>query len=677
MSENDLDHGLQALQQGNKEAAVNFLSKYVSENPKSEVGWLWLGHSLDDPEKRKYCYQRVLKLAPTNQEALSHLGKIEVREFSHHSELVEKQNPQAETPEKLIKDQKPTKPKKKDSYVMWSLIGFVGLIVLVGTPLLFAASKLQRSSPTPTQIPTRTLSPTPQNTFTPTLTRTPTTIPTITATINLSALATPLIAQAESLFSQSKYSEAIQTLNQAIIYSPNSDKAYYLRANGYYKLLKNLHNLSEYQDYVYSGLADIDQAIALEPTIGDYYALRQNLLISLVGITDYRADRSHLNNISAENALIAWNLGSTLEEYNDRNYVIDLIYAERCEEALPITQQMIKKTDPKDSSITGLYHIQSVAYICLNKVNEAITMVKKSMVNPLGTEYKKYLLASYLYQAGQNKEALEIMNGLIEVTPNYGGERYYLRAAIEYELGEKELAQDDLYTGASNTWAHIGLYSYIMGKLAIDDGRTEEGIRLLQEAEATLEVWYNPLRKKLIAELEGLGVSPLQITPSIMAGVTSIPTVIPQPTSSLKISTPIPGLNYPSGIENAIVFNPQIGAGKIVLKSNDYPLLLLQPIEAVNFKYVRKIIFNVASFTETEPPSIQIYMYDPYQGGWRMISPIWGENEAPSPEDLVYPTGDMIFAIRNYGQETVTIDNLTVTIFLETKAGKILKIGPE
>ena len=50
-----------------------------------------------------------------------------------------------------------------------------------------------------------------------------------------------------------------------------------------------------------------------------------------------------------------------------------------------------------------------------------------------------------------------------------------------------------------------------------------------------------------------------------------------------------------------------------------------------------------------------------------MLGTVWGENAVENPEDLVYPTGDMIIAIRNYGTTTVTIDNLTITIVFESR----------
>lgn len=674
MVDNNLDQGLTAFQKGDKALAVAHFSKYVTENPGSEIGWLWLGHSLDDLDKRKYCYNRVLQINPSNQEAKKSLNSLLNQQFTAPNPPSKKVAP------KTIPEKEPIKTNNNKTlvYLIWGIIGFISAAFIIGFSFLIILNNKVSANNIETTPSLIALAVTPSETLTPANTKTPTSSPTITATSDFSVLAGPYIAQAEVQISQKQYAQAIQSLDQAINLNPNSDKAYFLRATSYYKLLENQRSQTEFQDYVDYGLDDIDKAISIEPAIGEYYMLRQDLLIKFVGNLDYRADRFHVNSYAAENALMAWGLGvSTTSTGVDRIYVIDLIYAGKCDEGLEKSQQLIDQTSPQDTTITGLYHIQSNAYICLGEINEAIKMVNKSMVNPLGMEWKKHLLATYLYQAGRNKEALEIINELIEASPNYGGERYYLRAAIEYELGNKEQAEEDLYIGAGNTWFHAGLYSYVLGKLALEDGRTEEGMYLLQNAEATLEVLYNPLREKILKELKTLGIPPLEITPSVFVDVTSIPTIVPRPTSSIKASTPIPGMNYPSGIENAIIFDPKTGAGKIVLKPGDYPLLVFQPSESIKFKNVKKIVFNVASFTETTSPSIQIAIYHP-DGAWRIMDNlIWGENEMPNPVGVVYPTGSMVFAIRNYGAENVTIDNLTVTVFLETENGESIKLGPE
>ena len=40
MADNNLDQGITAFQKGDKALAVTHFSKYVIENPGSEIGWL-------------------------------------------------------------------------------------------------------------------------------------------------------------------------------------------------------------------------------------------------------------------------------------------------------------------------------------------------------------------------------------------------------------------------------------------------------------------------------------------------------------------------------------------------------------------------------------------------------------------------------------------------------------
>jgi len=687
---NYLELGLQAAQRGDKAKAISYLSKYVLENPKSEDGWLWLGDCLTDIEKRSYCYNRVIELNPEHREAqhklaqlaqpvskaygLDGLGKVETPSPRHNNKT--KKQPRNET-------------RSKVKFALLGIVGFIGALIIIGIPLIYLLLKLWPASSLPATIPAVSRSSTPQQTNTVTPTHTPTLTPTLAATSDMSGMVDSLLAQAESLNTQGNYAEAVQTLNQAITYAPNSDKAYYLRASSYYHLLEHQRVLSEYQDYVLAGLKDVDSAIAIQPGIGDYYSLREELLVSLLSIMDYRADRIHLNDYAIENDIAAIALGATLQEYPDRTYASDLIFAERCDQAVQLLQGLIDTTDPKDSSIGGLYHLQSRAYICLGNIDKAVSLVKKSMFNNLNMEIKNELLATYLFQDGQEEQALKLMDDLLKANPYYGGERYYLRAAINYKLGNREQAENDVETGAGNTWFHAGLYSYVLGKMALDDGDTEEGIQLLQNAEATLDVLYTPLRKQILIDLKELGAVPLVVTPSVMEDATSIPTIVPGPTarpleititptapSQRSEATPIPGLNYPPDVDNAVLVDPKTGTGSIILRANDFIMFRFQPSEPYEVKTVKNVIINLPPFdAETDNPTLQISMYD-YKGGWKFLDPAWGDNPVYAPQDVVYPTGDMIIAVRNYGSSPVATGSLTVTIIFESKDGKIIQIGP-
>jgi tetratricopeptide (TPR) repeat protein len=700
MPENNLDLGIQAALRGDNEKATIYLSKVVSEDPASEEGWLWLGHVLSETDKRKYCYERVLKVNPANKDARQKLIELDEQTNRDALKKVPLQNDNAGESKGKLEGEESTKTGKFNP-VLLSVLGVIAGLLLCGLPLfwlyssgfLFPASienspsLVTPSTTTPVSSPTQTATATQLPSATTTRSPFPTATQDVSATEKAGvSLVSSLISQAEVMILGGQYAEAIPLLDRAIALAPDLDEPYYLRAKCYFHLLENSNIFSEFQDYISLGMKDIDQAIALRSEDGNYYALRQSILNEFAGNLDYQVDRSAVNKLVLENARMALDLGTT-EDFPDRIYANALINNDRCEEAKKMLQDMIDRTDSKDNSIGGLYHIQSRAYACLGDLNKAIAMVDKSMFNNMDMEYKKGLKARYLYQAGRGNEALQILDELIEKNPNYGGIRYYLRAAIYIDRGERKKAEEDLSTGAGNTWFHAGLYSYVLGQMALADGNTEEAISQFQKAEGTLSIVEYALKQRIVNKLKQLGALPLANTPSIMLDATSIPTVQPRPTArpleptpTLRAgnsnATPLPGINYPEGAGSAFVVDYEQGLTEKVLQSNDFPIFHFQTGESFKVKSVKNMVIKLASFTQITKPTLQINLFNSTEGGWGMVEPAWGDIPVVFPERYVYPGGDIFIAIRNWGTQPVTIDFLNITLIVETEDGRILVLGP-
>jgi tetratricopeptide (TPR) repeat protein len=683
MLEDNLRLGIEAANQRDLDKAKSYLARAVKENPKSEEGWLWLGRCLTDREQRKYCYERVLRLNPQHVEAQNELDQLFL------DNVTETSTPVAEPVSEF-----PGTPEKEQSKADWksnprflAIMGVIAGLCLCGVPILFLiysglldplAHYLDlgvtpiSTTFVPAPINSVTAIP-PENNFFP------------SATLFVSV--DNNLRQSRDLVAQGKYAEAIPLLDQAIQSAPDLDELYFLRAESYHGLMRQQRSQSEYQDYLDKALADIDQAIAIRPDHGDYYMLRQYLLVGLAGLQNYQVDAANISEYALQNAVAALNLGATLDEYPDRIYITDLIFTRRCEEAIQQLQKMIDQTDPNEPSIGGLYHIQSMAYVCAGQVDRALQMVDKSMFNNANMEWKYELKARYLYQAGRSNEAFQLLNKLIGEKPSYDGWRYFLRALIYQEMGEREKAAEDLMMGASNTWEHGGLYAYVQGKMALEDGNMEEGIAMLQEAEATLDYLFTPLQKRIQTELEELGAKPLEITPSVMLDATSIPTIQARPTARalptpipqntpLVTITPTPGISFPYNVNEAIIVDLARGAGKLTLLPNDYPLLRFQPAEPIAVKQVKSLVVHLSSASnETANPDIQIYFWVPRGGGWRYIAPTWGDNPIDQAEDYVLPDGDIFLAIRNWGSQTIEFNNVTLTLVVETQGGAIKTYG--
>ena len=682
MAEDHLSLGIEAANKGDLESAKNYFARAVEENPKSEEGWLWLGKCLTDKEQRKYCYEKVLRLNPQNAEAqneLDHLFLSRVTEPStSDSGLV------SDPPGSL--DSRERKSDWKSNRRFLGVMGVIAGLCLCGIPLLFfiysglldpLAKYLGGSEPL-----LATSEPFVPNTPTATIWESN---PSGPGTQKPPISVENSMWQIRDLISLGKHADAILLLDQVISSAPDLDEPYFLRALSYQNLMKQQRSQSEYQDYLNKALADVDQAIAIRPDQGDYYMLRQYLLVDLAGLQNYQVDAKYVSEYALENALAALNLGTTLDEYPDRTYVINLIFTRRCEEAIQQLQEMIDQTDPKEPSIGGLYHIQSMAYVCLGQVDKAIKLVDKSMFNNANMEWKYELKARYLYQAGRSDEALQLLNKLLEEKPSYDGWRYYLRALIYQEMGKRGKAEEDLMMGAGNTWEHAGLYAYVQGEMALEDGNVEEGIALLQEAESTLDYLFIPLQKRIQTKLDELGAKPLKLTPSVMLNVTSIPTIEARPTArplqtptllvtSVVTVTPTPGISLPT--EEPLIADLATGTGKLTLFPNDYPLIRFQPAEPIPVKQVKSLVVHLISASnQTTDPDIQIYFWAPRGGGWRYIAPTWGDNPIDQSEDYVLPEGDIFLAIRNWGSETVVLENVKLTLVVETQDGAIRTFG--
>ena len=333
-----------------------------------------------------------------------------------------------------------------------------------------------------------------------------------------------IISQATTLMKQGNYSQALPLWDEVIAQMPDSDVAHYQRAVCYYNLLPREHSLQQYEFYSRSALADMDKAISLQPRNGDYYSFRHDVIITFADWEEYRVNRQAILLIAHDDIKAAIAYGYTpAYRFTDRVNAADMIALEQCDQGLAETQRILQSTATNDTSITGLYRMEAEAYECLGRLDEAVQAIDAALHNPDYVIEKSYQKAAYLYQAGRLDEALSVLNDSFDKKPLYQGYRYYLRALIYYETGKKDLATADLQTGSLYTWEHQAVYAYVNGKMALDAGQRDEGIRDLQMAEATLDFNFLPLRSRIQKELAQLGAEPLSITPSINITATPIP----------------------------------------------------------------------------------------------------------------------------------------------------------
>jgi len=368
------------------------------------------------------------------------------------------------------------------------------------------------ASPTATDTPTLTVTPSPRPSITPS--RTPR--PTFTLIPTSSPIAT--FAPVGSILDNSV---DITHWNQVVTQDPKNADAYYQRANAYNSIRK-VGSLDTVNATLDLALQDIDKAIALRPDQGNYYALRQSIYYNKGSSAQFEVDSEYLYHFALENAIKANQLGTTVQD-PDRIIVIDLIAVNQCQAALDMLQQIMAKTPKDQSTYGGLLHIQSSAYACLGRLDDALNSVNASMFNNTNMEYKYELKAEYLIQLGRYDEALPVLNQSFTCCKYLGGYRNYWRAEIYYKTGKVDLVKDELMRGMANTWGRGGMLAYVGAQMSLDAGRKADGIQLLQLAEATFDPSFNVLRWRIQKQLAGLGAKPLDPTPSVFSPATAIP----------------------------------------------------------------------------------------------------------------------------------------------------------
>jgi hypothetical protein len=72
----DLDKAKGLIARGDKEKAFGLLASILIRNKDDMEAWLLLGDTIDDPAKKKDCYNQVLRLSPHNLHGLTRVQEL-------------------------------------------------------------------------------------------------------------------------------------------------------------------------------------------------------------------------------------------------------------------------------------------------------------------------------------------------------------------------------------------------------------------------------------------------------------------------------------------------------------------------------------------------------------------------------------------------------------------------
>ncbi len=736
-----LDDGIRCFQSGDLVQARQLLAQAAATRPRSPEAWLWLGRALEDVSKQRFCFQRALELDPDNLPAAEALVALDYPTkptpildsppgvppptppaplLSHPDTVaaiaarmqspppLPSPVPAAETPKAAIEASKPVKrPSRLEILIaslsgdplLFGLAGLVLALILVAVPAISLVNggafdgiipvsqspeMVAQLSASLLHITQTALAP---NAALATFTSTPTLVnthPAKTATPSLPGSGAGAASPGDGisiLLSQGRYAAAIALLDQHIAAHPDDGVAFSRRGQAYLHLLEDAHLYTndENRDMLTRSINNLDKAIELGPTNADDFYYRGLVYARLADeYYFYQVNRDQAHALAIENFQAAEALGTRIPGVKF-DLAFALAYAGRCDLAEQ-TANAIAETKQPGFDYARFSDLFSAINLCQGHIASAIAD-KQGAIDHLETCDRDTDLAYLQYNQGTPVDALDTLARSIAHCPSSGGMRYYLRALLYYESGQKNLVQSELDMGASNTWFGGGTYVYMLGKLALDAGEREKGIQLLQQAEASMTFREGPaLLAKVRHDLDALGAPRMKATPALdqstpipsalltPAAPTASPMASPTATSATpsvfkntatpafpsatSSPSPTPGPSRtpigrvpPPGSEWATAVDINHGTGNITLKPGDSTLFHFKLSNPIQVQAGTALTFMIDTpNVGASPLQMQIWMPG---YGWQMINVKQDILEVPMPELIVLPDGDLYAKLIN------------------------------
>ncbi len=121
MSDQALKKAVALIRAGKKDPARQILTGLLQQNPDDELAWLWISKCFDEPERKKYCFERVLKTNPDNPIARKALKALQTD--------VKPGQPQVKLEQPQVKPLKTPVPRKRGGFLRY-LLGLLAVAVV-------------------------------------------------------------------------------------------------------------------------------------------------------------------------------------------------------------------------------------------------------------------------------------------------------------------------------------------------------------------------------------------------------------------------------------------------------------------------------------------------------------------------------------------------------------------
>ncbi len=629
-----IESGIRFAESGDFLQAQKLFTQAVKIDPGSELAWLSLGQVLPDPDKKRYCFQRVLQINPHNLDATRGLENI------------------ASPPRTNVSLGIVTKAIL--SLILLLSVIVVGWISGLGDQLkglFFSSSPGEKTSTVAALPPTWTEEP-----ITPSATiRFHTVTPEPTSLYeNRLIAAQPLI---DAAFESNKgwdCQKAITEWTNVIEVLPEYGTAYYWRA--YQSQCQRLArgDISEYRRSLMESLEDINQAIAIDPeSNGDYYALRYTIYADLASIYETRVDYELINELATDDLEIALFLGSS-NPLLPRDYVVQLSRTGYCEEAVSQARKLEDSILPGEQPSAGIQSVLAEAYVCKGQYLKALNAINAA-IDLTDSELRRYTRAVIYYGLGQLENALLDLDEIIEQGPTYAGYRYYLRALVHYDLGNTAEAIDDLQSGSINSWGYGCAASLVRGLLAIEGDDIATATDLLEYSESTCPTQSRPVWTRVLQELEKLNLEP-----AVMSSSVEIP---PAPTTNFQpIDQTKDVLPYPPASERTY----DSGTGSMLFSNGGYITMHFTPDMTMIVSQVLSLTIDLETDLHPGKSIINLYLLNPIENIWSMYPWEGQPLNVTRPERFIYPDGGLYMSTYVYADKNSKIENATVNLELIT-----------
>lgn len=523
-----IQQGIDAFRSGRKEEANSIFIETIRQNPNSALAWFWLGKTVDDPVKKKACFDRVLQIDPDFRSKIQSGGA---------------QNSNASSPQPAPAIKKGyTDPPKTGSPKKVLLFGCAGALLLIACLSLglFTMDRIQHpqtsldivsaqsnftETATEIFIPQIVSTQTPWPTFThlPTVFETPQ--PDVARNTDATQADISLglkISAVKMAYDSGQYDQCITTVSELLERMPEWSAGYYYRGMSKDRIALKTHTLDSYNQLLDEAREDLDKAIALGPVDSRYFTGRAQIYSHRQAVLENRTSEIEALNIGIDNLDAGARLGRYAGEDSEFYKPLFLSGVGRCQEAVDLAQKLISENPTSRQLKNYEYGFMAIGYLCL----EDYAMAKQANEMPMQNNPDRDTLslqARILIGLGEMDAAYSVIDRSISSNPNFGGDRYYLRALLHWDRGEKDLARQDLTKGSGSTWYHGGIFAYVAGLMFLDEGDQAKAAELFKYADATVKYEEGPwLRNRIREALAGMNIPQQEPTPNVLFAVTPI-----------------------------------------------------------------------------------------------------------------------------------------------------------